>query len=83
MSKNKELFVTAFALFSMFFGAGNLLLPPLLGYQAIDNWHWVTLGFMITAVVIPIFGILAHARLQGSMFDFGKKVSPLFSSSHY
>jgi LIVCS family branched-chain amino acid:cation transporter len=80
MSKNKELFVTAFALFSMFFGAGNLLLPPLLGYQATDEWHWVTLGFMITAVVIPIFGILAHARLQGSMFDFGKKVSPLFSN---
>ncbi len=80
MSKNKELFVTAFALFSMFFGAGNLLLPPLLGFQATDQWHWVTLGFMITAVVIPIFGILAHARLQGSMFDFGKKVSPLFSS---
>ncbi|WP_430410575.1 branched-chain amino acid transport system II carrier protein [Kordia sp.] len=80
MSKNKELFVTAFALFSMFFGAGNLLLPPLLGYQTTNQWHWVTLGFMITAVVIPIFGILAHARLQGSMYDFGKKVSPLFSS---
>lgn len=80
MSKNKELFVTSFALFSMFFGAGNLLLPPLLGYQATDQWFWVTLGFMITAVVIPIFGILAHARLQGSMYDFGKKVSPLFSS---
>ncbi|MEM6720566.1 MAG: branched-chain amino acid transport system II carrier protein [Bacteroidota bacterium] len=80
MSKNKELFITAFALFSMFFGAGNLLLPPLLGYQATDEWYWVTLGFMITAVVIPIFGILAHARLQGSMFDFGKKVSPVFSS---
>lgn len=80
MSKNKELFITAFALFSMFFGAGNLLLPPLLGYQATDEWYWVTLGFMITAVIIPIFGILAHARLQGSMFDFGKKVSPLFST---
>lgn len=80
MSKNKELFITSFALFSLFFGAGNLLLPPLLGYQATDQWHWVTLGFLITAVVIPIFGILAHARLQGSMFDFGKKVSPVFSS---
>ncbi|WP_298507799.1 branched-chain amino acid transport system II carrier protein [uncultured Kordia sp.] len=80
MSKNKELFVTAFALFSMFFGAGNLLLPPLLGYQATDQWFWVTLGFMITAVIIPIFGILAHARLQGTMYDFGKKVSPIFST---
>jgi LIVCS family branched-chain amino acid:cation transporter len=40
----------------------------------------VTIGFMITAVVIPIIGILAHAKLQGTMYDFGKKVSPWFSS---
>lgn len=77
--KRKELLVTSFALFSLFFGAGNLLLPPLLGYKAGDNWLWVTIGFMITAVVIPIFGILAHARLQGTLYDFGKKVSPTFS----
>lgn len=79
MNKTKEVLVTSFALFSLFFGAGNLLLPPLLGYHAGPDWVWVTLGFMITAVVIPIFGILAHARLQGTMYDFGKKVSPLFS----
>ncbi|WP_405574241.1 branched-chain amino acid transport system II carrier protein [Winogradskyella sp. Asnod2-B02-A] len=77
--KRKELLITSFALFSLFFGAGNLLLPPLLGYNSGDNWVWVTVGFMITAVVIPILGILAHARLQGTLFDFGKKVSPTFS----
>ncbi|RED44600.1 LIVCS family branched-chain amino acid:cation transporter [Winogradskyella eximia] len=77
--KRKELLITSFALFSLFFGAGNLLLPPLLGYNSGDDWVWVTIGFMITAVVIPILGILAHARLQGTLFDFGKKVSPTFS----
>mgnify|MGYP000333142719 CR=1 len=80
MTKTKETLVTSFALFSLFFGAGNLLLPPLLGYNAGEDWIWVTFGFMITAVVIPILGILAHARLQGTMFDFGKKVSPAFST---
>ncbi len=79
MSKTKELLVTAFALFALFFGAGNLLLPPLLGYNSADNWLLVTLGFAITAVAIPIIGIYAHAKLQGTMYDFGKKVSPLFS----
>ncbi|WP_296386850.1 branched-chain amino acid transport system II carrier protein [Winogradskyella sp.] len=77
--QRKELLVTSFALFSLFFGAGNLLLPPLLGYNAGENWFWVTVGFMITAVVIPIIGILAHAKLQGTLYDFGKKVSPTFS----
>ncbi|MCK8480303.1 branched-chain amino acid transport system II carrier protein [Psychroserpens algicola] len=79
MNKTKDLFITSFALFSLFFGAGNLLLPPLLGYNAGDNWFWVAIGFMITAVVIPIIGILAHAKLQGTLYDFGKKVSPKFS----
>ena len=78
--QRKELLVTSFALFSLFFGAGNLLLPPLLGYKAGDHWFWVAIGFMITAVVIPIIGILAHARLQGTMYDFGKKVAPWFSA---
>ncbi len=77
--QRKELLITSFALFSLFFGAGNLLLPPLLGYNSGEDWIWVTIGFMITAVVIPIFGILAHARLQGTLYDFGKKVSPAFS----
>jgi len=55
------------------FGAGNLVLPPLLGYNAGSDLFWVSHGFMITAVVIPILGVLAHAKLQGTMFDFGKK----------
>lgn len=79
MNKTKETLITGFALFSMFFGAGNLILPPFLGKNAADMWYWVTLGFFITAVFIPILGILAHARLQGTMYDFGKKVSPTFS----
>lgn len=80
MNKTKEIFVVGFALFSMFFGAGNLILPPFLGVQSSESWGFVTLGFFITAVVIPVIGIMAHARLQGTMYDFGKKVSPIFSS---
>ena len=79
MNKTKNLLVVSFALFSLFFGAGNLLLPPLLGYNSGEHWLWVAFGFMVTAVVIPIIGILAHAKLQGTLYDFGKKVSPKFS----
>ncbi|WP_103069138.1 branched-chain amino acid transport system II carrier protein [Aquimarina sediminis] len=79
MRFNKETFVAGFALFSMFFGAGNLMFPPLLGFKSGDAWLMVVIGFAISAVVIPILGIFAHARLQGTMLDFAKKVSPLFS----
>ncbi len=79
MNKTKALAITSFALFSLFFGAGNLLLPPLLGYNSGSNWFWVSIGFMLTAVFVPILGIYAHSKLQGTLFDFGKKVSPVFS----
>ncbi|WP_420321038.1 branched-chain amino acid transport system II carrier protein [Flagellimonas sp.] len=75
----KTVAVTAFALFSLFFGAGNLILPPQLGFKSGDLWWLVAFGFCLSAVLIPILGILAHAKLQGTMFDFAKKVSPTFS----
>ena len=79
MKLTKATFITGFALFSLFFGAGNLIFPPFLGYNAGEGWFWVAIGFLISAVVIPIMAIQAHARLQGTMMDFGKKVSPAFA----
>lgn len=79
MKFTKQTFVTAFALFSLFFGAGNLIFPAFLGYNAGDGWFMVAVGFVISAVVIPILAIYGHARLQGTMMDFGKKVSPVFA----
>ncbi|MEP0262999.1 branched-chain amino acid transport system II carrier protein [Dokdonia sp.] len=79
MKFTKQTFITAFALFSLFFGAGNLIFPAFLGYNAGDGWFMVALGFIISAVVIPILAIYGHARLQGTMMDFGKKVSPAFA----
>ncbi|MBT8187257.1 MAG: branched-chain amino acid transport system II carrier protein [Croceitalea sp.] len=79
MNSKKTVLLVSFALFSLFFGAGNLILPPQLGFKAGDAWFWVTFGFCLSAVIIPILGILAHAKLQGTIFDFAKKVSPKFS----
>lgn len=78
MNKTKEIWMSGFALFSLFFGAGNLILPPFLGVKSGDEWLWVILGFTITAVIIPILGILAHARVQGTLFDLSKPVAPWF-----
>lgn len=72
--------MSGLALFSLFFGAGNLILPPFLGVKSGEEWVWVVLGFILTAVIIPILGIFAHARVQGTLYDLGKKVSPWFSS---
>ena len=79
MNKTKETFVFGFAIFAAFFGAGNLILPPFLGMNSGPDWWLVALGFITSATIIPLLALLAHARLQGTMMDFGTKVSPLFS----
>ena len=53
----KNLFLLSFTLFSLFFGAGNLIFPPLLGQQSGSNAAWAFIGFLITAVVLPILGV--------------------------
>ena len=79
MNFDKKTFIAGLALFSMFFGAGNLILPPYIGNISGESWILVTLGFLFSGVVIPILAVMAHGKLQGTMYDFGKKVSPWFS----
>jgi len=79
MNKTKETFVFGFAIFAAFFGAGNLILPPMLGFNSGPDWWLVTIGFIISATLIPLLALFGHAKLQGTMLDFGNKVSPPFS----
>ena len=79
MNKTKEAFILGFAIFATFFGAGNLILPPLLGFKSGSDWWIVGLGFLSSTIVIPMLAILGHARLQGTMMDFGKKIGGWFS----
>jgi LIVCS family branched-chain amino acid:cation transporter len=79
MKGNKQILLFGFALFAGFFGAGNLILPPSLGFNSGPDWWLVAIGFIITTTVIPLLSLFGHAKLQGTMLDFGKKVSPTFS----
>ena len=57
--------VLASCLFSMFFGAGNLIFPPFLGQSAGAQTLPALLGFLITAVVLPVLAVLVVARFDG------------------
>ena len=53
----KETIVVASTLFGMFFGAGNLIFPVHLGQMAGSNAVPAIIGFVITAVTIPILAV--------------------------
>lgn len=66
-------------LFGMFFGAGNLIFPIQLGQLAGTNFWPALIGFLTTAIGLPIIGILAFG-LSGSsgLRDLAGRVHPLF-----
>ena len=61
----KKIVVISFMLFSMFFGAGNLIFPPFLGQNAGTQTVPAMLGFLVTAVVLPVLGVVVVARFDG------------------
>lgn len=77
--KKKDYLILGFALFSMFFGAGNLIFPPTLGLMSGENWLGALLGFLTTGVGLTFLAIYALTKTEGSAFKFGEKVSGKFS----
>ena len=77
LSKKKTLLLS-FTLFSLFFGAGNLIFPPLLGQQSGNHAVWAFLGFLITAVILPILGVIVVGKF-GGLTNLGNKVGVKFS----
>lgn len=68
-----------FALFAMFFGAGNLILPPILGLLSGSTWVSSILGFAITSVFATFLGILAVVLSGDNFSDVGNRINPIFS----
>ena len=79
MYKTKDVLLTGFALFAMLFGAGNLIFPPMLGYETNSSWIPTMLAFTITGVGFPFLGILSVSIVGNGIKDFANKVSPTFS----
>ncbi|ABW20229.1 branched-chain amino acid transport system II carrier protein [Alkaliphilus oremlandii] len=76
--KNKDVLIIGFALFAMFFGAGNLIFPPALGQLTGDKTLLAVIGFLITGVGLPLCGIIAVANCGGNLEVLGSNVSKKF-----
>ena len=64
---SKDIIITGFALFAMFFGAGNLIFPPYLGLITGSSWLTGFTGFILADVGLSLLAILAIARCNGEV----------------
>lgn len=69
-------------LFALFLGAGNIIFPPALGQGAGENLLISIIGFLITAVGLPLLAVLAIANSntgkEGGLQTIASRVHPLF-----
>ncbi len=61
---------TGFAIFSMFFGAGNVVFPLFIGQTAKSQIFFAVFGLLLTAVAVPFIGLLSMTLFDGKYRDF-------------
>ena len=74
----RNLLVVSVMLFALFFGAGNLIFPPFLGQNAGSHTLAAMAGFLATAVILPVLGVIVVARFDG-LEKLGQQVGKRFA----
>lgn len=70
--------IASLMLFSMFFGAGNLIFPPMVGVSAGTNFWPAVLGFLAAGVLLPVLAIVAVAISGRSVRDLSSNGGAYF-----
>jgi LIVCS family branched-chain amino acid:cation transporter len=80
----KQLLGLGTLLFGLFFGAGNVIFPVKMGQDAGARFFPASIGFILTAVGLPILGIISSAlskekSIVGFVMPCGKKFAYFYS----
>lgn len=62
----RDVVVVGFALFAMFFGAGNVIFPPYLGLEAGSDWLKGFSAYFIADIGLAMFAVFALLRVGSS-----------------
>ena len=65
--RTRDIIALGFMTFALFIGAGNIIFPPIVAQQAGEHVWLAALGFLITAVGLPVITIMALSRVEGSI----------------
>lgn len=68
---------TGLAMFSMFFGAGNIVFSLNLGFVSGDMNFYSVIGLLLTAVIVPFAGLLAMFLFDGNYKNFFRRIGKI------
>lgn len=70
--------ILGFALFALYFGAGNLIFPPSIGNVSGTNWIPALAGFTVTGIILPLLAVIAILNAGGRFETLTRPISPWF-----
>ena len=76
--KGQDILALGFMTFALFVGAGNIIFPPIVGLQAGPNVWMAALGFLVTAVGLPVITVIALAKVGGGMDALSSPIGKFF-----
>ncbi len=78
--KGQDILALGFMTFALFVGAGNIIFPPIVGLQAGPHVWMAALGFLITAVGLPVITVIALAKVGGGMDSLSSPIGRVAGS---
>lgn len=70
----KDTLTFGFALFAMFFGAGNLIFPPYLGIISGPSWFTGFVGFTFADAGLALLAVIAIAYCNGNIMELFERI---------
>jgi branched-chain amino acid:cation transporter, LIVCS family len=69
-----KIWIIGLAIFSMLFGAGNIMLAINVGMRSGQHFWWAIAGFILTSVIMPIAGLVSVVEFNGSYDKFFNRI---------
>ncbi|WP_194133717.1 branched-chain amino acid transport system II carrier protein [Salipiger mangrovisoli] len=77
----RDAVIVGLAMFAVFFGAGNLIFPPQIGFMAGTGWSAALLGLLITGMALPVLSVVALGLRGGTVERLCAPIAPWFGAA--
>ena len=72
----KDILITGFAMFAIFFGSGNLIFPPQVGLLSGEFVFWAIAGIALSGILFPMLAVASVGNVGYGIKDMMKHVTP-------
>lgn len=77
----RDSLIVGFAMFAVFFGAGNLIFPPQIGFLSGSGWAAALFGLLLTGMLLPVLTVIVLGLRGGSLERLAAPIAPWFGSA--